>query len=274
MNMVRKSIPTIREPLLQEILRVNQRGFGYINPEADRSYIETIGLGSCIGVYVKDVDRQLQALAHIDANHLGYGNQTNQFLAYLKNKQLTDENFDDVFILRAQQADKGGIDEIYSTLKMRGHRRIELIDGDWSIDVIFDKEGKMYWVDPKTIQAEQRTDAELKLFVLEIMCRNGLKCENTGEIIKDQFDPLYSGLSRTFHTVEEYGCAYGVRIPIRGKFNPRILDELKQEGLSLSLDECKDGRYITVARYGYPASEDRQAAIQVNNLAAKLIEKI
>jgi len=238
-----------------------------------RSYIETIGIGSCIGIYVRDVDRQLQALAHIDKNRLGYGNQTNQFLAYLKNKQLTDENFDDVLVLRSQQADKGGIDEIYSTLKMRGHRRTELIDGDRSISVIFDKEGNMYWVDPKTIQAEERSDVEWKLFGLETLAREGLKCENTGEIIKDQFDPpLYPGLSRTFHTVEEYG-AYGVRIPIRGEFNPRILDELKQEGLS-SLDECKDGRYITVARYGYPVSEDRQAIIQVNDLAAKLVEKI
>ena len=31
--MVRKNISTIREPSLGEILRVNQRGFGYLNPE-------------------------------------------------------------------------------------------------------------------------------------------------------------------------------------------------------------------------------------------------
>jgi hypothetical protein len=158
-------------------------------------------------------------------------------------------------------------------LKIRGHRNIEIIDGDWSIDVIFDREGKMYWVDPKTIKAEERSDVEWKLFGLEIMARDGLKCENTGEIVKDEFDPIYSGLNRTFHGVDKYGF-YGVRIPIRGKFNPRILDELKQEGLSLSLRECEHGKYIEIAKYGYPASEDGQAIMQVNNLAARLVEKI
>jgi hypothetical protein len=269
--MVRKNIPTITEPPLQEILRVYQRGFGYLNPEVDKSYIETIGLGPCIGVYVRDADRQLQALAHIDENHLGYGDQTNQFLAYLKNKQLTDENFDDVFILRSQQADKKGIVEIYSTLRMRGHRRIELID--CCSNVIFDKEGKMYWVDPETIQAEERTDAEWRVFGLEILARDGLKCENTGEIVKNQLDLVYPGLGRTFHVVEECGC-YGIRIPIRGEFNPIILDKFKQEGLSLSLKECEYGKYIEIAKYGYPASEDWRAVIQVNNLVAKLVEKV
>jgi len=270
--MVKKNIPTIREPPLEEILRVTQRGFGYLTPEVDKTYIETIGLGPCIGVYVRDVDRQLQALAHIDG-YRGYGNQTNLFLAYLINKGLTDGNFDDVLLLRSQQADKRGADEIYSTLKIRGYRDTEIVDGNWVIRVIFDKDGNMYWVDPKTIQAEKRSDVKWKLFGLEIMVRDGLKCENTGEIVKDQFDPLYPGLARTFHTVKEYGC-YGIRIPVKEDFDPRILDEFKQEGLSLSLEECEHGKYITIARYGYPASEDRQVIIQVNDLAAKLVEKV
>lgn len=271
--MIRKDIPTIREPSLHEILRVSQRGFGYLNPEVDKLYIETIGLGECIGIYVRDIDRNLQALAHIDANRLGYTNQTNQFLAYLKNKQLTDENFDDVFVLRSQQADERGVDEIYSTLRMRGHRKAEIVDGDWMINVIFDKEGNMYWVDPETIQAEKRSDAEWKLYGLEIMFHEGLKCENTGEIVEHQVDLLYPGLNRTFHSVNQCN-AYGVRIPVRGEIDQRILDELEQEGLSLSLGECKGRRYILIARYGYPPSEDRQTIIQVNNLAAKLAEKI
>ncbi len=186
--MVEKNIPVIREPPLKEILRVNQRGFGYINPEVDRSYIETISLGKCVGVYVRDVNRQLQALAHIDdanylGHHLGYRNQTHNFLEYLKYGQRTNEIFDSVLVLRSEQADKKGIDEIYSTLKMRGHRGTEIIDGGHSIKVIFDKNGNMYWLDPETIKAEERSDDEWKLFGLEIMTRDGLKCENTGKIV-------------------------------------------------------------------------------------------
>lgn len=303
--MVRKNIQIIKEPPLEEILRVNQRGFGYLNPEVDKANIETIGLGPCIGVYVRDIDRDLQALAHIDKS-LGYEYGVTQFLAYLKNKHLTDENFDEVLVLRSQLADKKGIDEIYLTLRIRGHKP-EIVDSDKEIiDVIFDKDGNMYWVDPKTIQAEKRSNLEWRLFGSEMMARNGLKCENTDEIVKDIFDPVYPGVGRTFHVVEENG-AYGVRIPVRkefnqeildefkkyalsdltffldgwkngkytmSEFNQKILDELKQGIISLSLEECKYGKYITIAKYGYPAFEDTEAVMQINKLSEKFIERM
>ncbi len=263
----------IKEPPLEEILRVNQRAFGYINPEVNKLYLEAIGLTLSIGVYVRDDNKQLQALAYIHKSRLEYRDKITQFLAYLKNEQLTDGNFDEVLILRSKQADKIGVAEIYSALRIRGYKP-KIIDGDWVIGVIFDKDGNMYWVDPKTIQAEEKSDLNFILTCLEMRLRKGLKCENTERIITNQVDFLYPGLGRTFHVVNQQYGAYGVRVPIKGKFNEGVLNELKPQGLKLSLKECKYGKYIEIAKYGYPLFLDEEVIVKVNNLAARLMEKI
>lgn len=190
---MKKYIPAIREPPLDEIIRVGQRGFGYLNPEVkNKSYLETIGLGTCIGLYVRDDKRELQALAHIDAGpSIGYKEQTELFLRYLRGKNLTDGNFDKILILKSQQASEEYVEKIHSVLRNRGYRNVEIIEGDWTIDVIFDRKGNMYWVYPWSIQAERKSDIELELEGLEVLSRNGLKCENTGEIVRDFTKDLY-----------------------------------------------------------------------------------
>ena len=77
--MVRKNISTVREPFLENILMVRIGGFGYLSPEVDKKYLETLSLATCIGVYVQN--NETQALAHISHN---FSKSTSLFLEYLK----------------------------------------------------------------------------------------------------------------------------------------------------------------------------------------------
>jgi len=275
--MTSEKILTISEPPLEKILRIGHKGFGYLNPEVDKLYLETIDLGPCIGIYGEDSKNRLQILAHIHSGILGYGNQVNQFLVYLKNKRLTNEKFDRILLLRSQIVDEKGIDEVYSTLKIRGHKNLEIVDGDLFINAIFDRKGDMYWVDPKTIKDEEKIDDD-KLDRYFRIFPDALRCENTGEIVQDQYDPLYPGIERICHKLDAYGYYYCVRIPFRKKFDKAILDELNQEarqkGVEVSVEKCKYGKYIEISKYGYPVCEDKHAVMEVNNLAVKLIKSI
>lgn len=297
---------TIKEPPLPEILRVHQRGFGYLHPtgpispfgiyDCNYDYIETIGLASCIGVYVRDSSRKVQGLAHVDAGPLGYAKSIHLFLSYLKDQGLTDESFDRIFILGSRQADQRGIDEIFSTFKIRGHAvgDIEVMKSNRPINVIFDKYGQMYDVWEETIQAKKMSDLEREVFFLGTVSHSGLKCENTGEIVDNVFDPIYPGLSRTYESIRQ-PCCYGIRIPVRemtrGDLDELVdmasayslgtpateikepgltlRDKIKRENISIDLDECEDGKYVTVSTYGYPPSEHRDVMRTVHDIAQR-----
>lgn len=58
-------IPTITEPNLERVIEVEQRSFGVLTPDSGKEYIETIGIGPCIGVYMEEGDTKV--LTHLDA---------------------------------------------------------------------------------------------------------------------------------------------------------------------------------------------------------------
>lgn len=263
----------MKEPPLENVIRVSQRGFGYINPGTEKQFLETIGLGPCIGVYVKDNETGLQALAHLDAggySGIRYGEQLNTFLAYLKNQDLTDGDFDEVLVIRSQQGDKEGLEEVTSALKMRGHKFTEVFSYNQSMRIIFDKNGNMYNVIPETIQNQFKSNADARIFGMETMMRDGIKNENDGRVIKKEWDPICSGIARSFHKVANGFGAYGVRILVKEDFDLKVLDELKQEGIIFELSECKPGKLISVAKHGYMASQDFKVVREVDDLVREI----
>ncbi len=217
-----KIIQTITEPPLREVLRVGQRAFGYLNPDVDKNYLETIGIGFCIGVYVKNSSRGLQGLAHLDGPD--YRGQVGQFLRYLRARNLTDDNYSQVQVLRSQQSVREGVEDICSALKLWGLRNIEVVDGGWPVDAIFNRNGEMYWVDPETIKNEM-TEDELRLWVLSTLVRGGLKCENTGIVVEPRTIPPHGSSSSEGEIDRKvYGrvslCRKGKNTAILGVWDP------------------------------------------------------
>jgi hypothetical protein len=179
-------IATIPEPPLEEIWRVEQRAFAFLSKDSDKNLLETLLIANCIGVYVRN--SFLSALLHADtpwsrSSGLRLSEQVNVFLDYLdeivKEYHLT--SLDESIVVASNQSWPGDRDEICLALQKRGYNEIKVVVSDEpSVNVIFDKNGNLYWVNPKTIKDYDRWFYES----LQNLDNDGLKCMNTGEIVR------------------------------------------------------------------------------------------
>jgi hypothetical protein len=261
----------INEPPLEKVVEVPQRGFGYLAPGIDKEYLETIGLASCIGLYMEDKDNQLVVLAHLDrGGFLGrptYKEAVEQILDYLTTRGLTDGNFNKVVILKSGQAGEEDVEELRSVLNTYGFNNIEIVNGPWTMDIVIDKDGKIYLVDPRTIR--KRNEEETKRDICRIYSDDKLTCANE----KEEKHEIYSGLLDHYHYVGPHGCAYGVRLPVNGNFTQEDLDELKRklnesnqlsDIIKIKLEECSEGKYLEISAQGYPKYRDSEIREIIN----------
>jgi len=180
----RIEVETISEPSLENIWRVEQRSFAYLLKDSDKKLLETLSIADCIGVYVKN--SSLSALLHADtswsmSSGLRLSDQVNLFLDYLD--KITKEYHSisrKAIVVTSNQALLENIDEVYLTLQKRCDK-IEVVRRDEPlVNVIFNKDGNLYEVNPKTIK-----DYDSWFYrSLQNLNNDGLKCMNTGEIVR------------------------------------------------------------------------------------------
>ncbi|MDD4877569.1 MAG: hypothetical protein PHO02_00860 [Candidatus Nanoarchaeia archaeon] len=170
-----QAVKTIAEPELSGILRVGQRAFGYLEKNSGKKYLETLSLACCIGLYARS-ENGIEALSHIDCGGntgIRADSQALIFLDYMKHKGM---NPYEIIIVRSATAVPESISKIYNVLESRKCRNIRGIKGGDSIDILFEN-GRPYFVENAE---KQKKDWQT---ILDMLNRQGLKCENTGEII-------------------------------------------------------------------------------------------
>ena len=143
-------------------------------------------IANCIGVYVRN--SFLSALLNADtpwsrSSGLKLNQQVKCFLDYLDEivKDYPLIPLYESIVVASNQAWPGDRDEICLTLQKRGYNKIKVVVSDEpSVNVIFDKNGNLYWVNPKTIKDYDRWFYGF----LQNLDNDGLKCMNTGEIVR------------------------------------------------------------------------------------------
>lgn len=281
-------IPTIREPPLEEILRVYKREFGYLNPEVDKEYIEVIGLGSnSLGVYVADDEAAFQALAHLHlyeglnrgSLHRGlYPSQVHKFLDYLlANGLINEKQINNITIIKPDSTDNRIADIVYLTLKARGYgRKTRVVESELpEINMIFDREGGMYLVDPISIRSEEINDVEMNLYPI-IKFGEEIKCKNTGRFVSH--DAITPGLLRTFHHIPKEFGSYILRIPVKKVFDEEILNALRGEGEKLGINiffkEYENVKYVEFVSHGYRLEDENERVLKIYELAARFVDSL
>jgi hypothetical protein len=139
---------------------VGMNEVGYLTPEMPQKYILTFALGPCIGIYARNLRTGAQTLAHICGNLAG---KARAFMRFSREKGLIEtfpkeikcENL--IQILQSPYASDENVTEIRNALNGFGAHNIEVlrkqetysgnngsIENPFSIDVIYDSEGRMY----------------------------------------------------------------------------------------------------------------------------------
>jgi hypothetical protein len=222
---------------LEECLYIDQCAFGYINKDVPKDYIATFGLGSCIGLYLKDSKKGMQALAHIDRKHK---ESTQDFLNYLKELNLSSGKYENVLIFKSYQASSEDIDKIVNTLKIYGINNIEIITNKPVFDIIFDKEGRMY-----NLETGKEMGKPILIRGLKIMAKQKITCQNYESINpKAEIEMENQGFKfETNMNINEYEIESFKKTPV--DIVPRIINYCKPE-IEIALTEAYDceGRLI------------------------------
>ena len=265
----------IAEPPANQVLRIGQRAFGYLDSQIEKAFLETIGLGPCKGLYLEDRTRDFQAFAHLDGGFmlLGIGYVANQFIEFLIRSGLTEGQFNQINIIDADyKPDKSGtVDDIRAVLAIKGYRNVEVIRDLELRNVLIDRKGAIYKINPGPLPALQRKKAANKYGLHIVNSMDNLLCNNTDTIIAEQPDIIYPGVGRIAHNLNGHGGYCEFRIPIPESFDIRKLDKYKQKGISISLRGGMQDRYISIVSEGYRPEVDGEETIRVNKLAARIV---
>lgn len=156
-----KHIPLVQEPPADMLVNVGQHDFGFLTPDTPQQYIGTYGLNICKGVYLHS--RGLRVLAHATLGE--YNNEAmSAMLRYLTGKGLRQKFDKGAIVLTSREArhytnSDGTLDYNVPEVLRDVCKKLEFVVGPDSLDtshytnVMFDRKGRLYWLDPETSKA-------------------------------------------------------------------------------------------------------------------------
>ncbi|VVB74920.1 Uncharacterised protein [Candidatus Tiddalikarchaeum anstoanum] len=155
----------VDEPCLNKVLKVEQRGFGYLTPDSKKDYLETVGLFVCLGVYCEKRG-EFQVLCHFDTDPV---KQFNIMMKYLYKNDFSNTDFDRVEIIGGRNAFVPNIEKLSFSMETRGYYAEVKVFDLRSVSILYDKMGGYKFLNPKR-----------EIINSSILLMKGIKCENTG----------------------------------------------------------------------------------------------
>lgn len=205
-------LETIDEPPISDVVHVAMNEFGYIGPSESKQWLDTYGLGPCIGVHIQSPGTGYQLLMHSSGNWLWQAQELVRFARQRKmvrfiggeNPLNSDEQ---ITIYASGYSSARDVCEVQKGLYGMGCRAIEVVTSkkEDSIDIIFNSKGEKFWLG----SVHPRFDTKLSLVRMEARAFNTstLHCVNTEEDLhKQDTDRLFErrcthledGLSRKY----------------------------------------------------------------------------
>ncbi|MBI2662590.1 hypothetical protein HYX11_03965 [Candidatus Woesearchaeota archaeon] len=130
-------ISTIVEPNLESVIEIEQRSFGVLTSNSERNYLETIGINTCLGLYLEDGETKV--LAHLDPLNVTNGD-VDHILQYFQQKWI-DFRPTRAILVVSNQTRESNITKIKEYLENKGiNINVDYSELD-SISVCVDKNG-------------------------------------------------------------------------------------------------------------------------------------
>ncbi len=216
------------------LLKVRQRGFGYLVPGESYRKVGSANFYACIGVYV--AGDGMQALVHTDNNFFGYWFQTHQFLSYLQGRGLLDKPRRTV-VVRSGVAREDCMEQVLAALKIRGHSDIELVECELGGGVVANNGGEIALLnrEARDLGSESAPNA-------------GLVCENTERVTMGLMDEIFPGVRRVeYHDRGDCFKWYMVRVPVVNGSDPAVFGRIGRGGVKTELRERGENRWVEVS---------------------------
>jgi hypothetical protein len=138
--------PLAEEPENEKLLRVGMHDFGYLRRNTPWEWLETYGIHTCRGFYLKG--NGLNVLAHFPPG--GNWLMVNGMLKYLKEKNMLKKKFDHATIIISKQLANEVLDpdELVPPILSKVCRKIRVVQYPFEEDaqLLINRKGEMYWL--------------------------------------------------------------------------------------------------------------------------------